>query len=380
VLYTIAVVGTSGKSTTTWLTRHLLKSAGYRVGVMSSVGNFYGDDVVELIPPYLYYEGAPYLEYSLERIMRAGCTHAVIECSVNEARLGNLPNVDYETAIWTTLHADDMDYSGDVKSNFRDKWKVMEGARCTIVNVCDEWGKRYENHACLTYADGAAADWHTEDVVEDALGSQFTVRAPNETFRVTLPLIGRHNVSNALGAMAAAAHAGVSAESLREHIRTFRGVPARMQLIAAEPFRVLVDFANTPSRLKNSLQALRATTAGKLIVVTGSPDDARYVGDRASLGEVATRYAHHVIFTEAGFRQETPDDILGQVIQGTVEKNFECVLDRTAAIQHALDMARSGDTVLIAGKGTEYTIARGENLIAWNEAELVRQLVHARHS
>src|SRR5207302_1781394 len=102
------------------------------------------------------------LEYSLQEIERAGCTHAVIECSVNEARLGTLPNVDYDTAVWTTLHADDMDYEGDVQSNFRAKWKVVSGARCAIVNLCDEWTEPYRAHACLTYADGAPADWHTQ--------------------------------------------------------------------------------------------------------------------------------------------------------------------------------------------------------------------------
>lgn len=388
MIYTISVVGTSGKSTTTWLTRHLLQGAGYRVGIMSSVGNFYADDTVRSIPEHLRSAGAPYLEYSLHEIERAGCTHAVIECSVNEARLGTLPNVDHATSIWTTLHADDMDYTGDAESNFRDKWKVVRGARCAIVNLCDEWGKRQASQAraaslndtqtCITYADGAHADWYAENVLEDTVGSQFSVHTPDTVFRATLPMLGRHNVSNALGAMAAAARAGVNPASLRQHLATFRGVPARMQLIAAHPVRVIVDFANTPSRLKHSLQALRVTTARALLVVTGSPDDVRYVADRPALGEVAARYADRVIFTEAGFCSASPDEIINQVCQGASEArqtNFEIVPDRTAAIRYALETAREGDTLLIAGKGTEETIARGATLLHWNEARLVRELL-----
>lgn len=375
MLYTIGVVGTNGKSTTTWLTRQLLKSAGYRVGSMSSVGNFYGDDHLRLIPEHLRFAEAPYLEYSLEEMERAGCTHAVIELSVNEARLGALPNVNFETAIWTTLHADDMDYTGTVEANFRDKWKVVEGARCAIVNACDAWGKRMADRACLTYADEGEADWRAEDAVETASGSEFSVQAFSENFRVMLPMIGRHNIWNALGAMAASSRAGLTAEQLRQGLQTFRGVPARMQLISLQPVRVVVDFANTPSRLKQSLQALRTTTTRELLVVTGSPDDARYVQDRAALGEVATHFADHVIFTEAGYRAEAPHGILAQVTRGAARQNFEIVLDRTAAIRYALETAQEGDIVLVAGKGTEETIARGEITIAWNEAEVVRQLV-----
>lgn len=375
MLYTIGVVGTSGKSTTTWVTRHLLKAV-YRVGMMSSVGNFYADDQMQFIPEHLRFADAPYLEYSLAEIERAGCTHAVIELSVNEARLGNLPNVEYASAIWTTLHTDDMDYTGDTESNFRDKWKVMEGAACKIVNVCDEWGKRHAEHACITYADGGDADWCAENVVESAVGSQFTVHTPTDTFQTRLPLVGRHNIFNALGAMAAAARAGVSAAELSRHLQTFKGIPARMQLIAAYPVRVLVDFANTPSRLERSLESLRTTTARQLVVVTGSPDDARYIPDRPALGEVATRLADHVVFTEAGYRNELAQEILAQVTRGAVRQNFEIVMDRTAAIRYALATAQTGDTVLVAGKGTEETIARGEKTMAWNEAEIVKRLVY----
>ncbi len=374
MLYTIGIVGTSGKSTTTWLTRHLLKSAGLRVGIMSSVGNFYREDVRQSIPHRLRFAGAPYLEYTLAEIERAGCTHAVIELSVNEARVGNLPNVNYAAAVWTTLHPDDMDYTGDTEANFRDKWRVMQGAPCKIINLCDAWGKQFAADACITYADGAAADWQAGGVIETASGSSFTVHMPGSTFQTGLPLIGRHNVSNALGALAAAHHAGVSITSLAEHLQTFEGIPGRMQLIAANPIRVLVDFANTPSRLKRSLESLRATTARELVLVTGSPDDTRYVPDRAALGEAATRFADRVIFTEAGYSNESPDDILSQVTLGAVRDNFEIVPDRTAAIQHALSAAQAGDTVLVAGKGTEETIARGEQGIAWDEASVVKEL------
>jgi UDP-N-acetylmuramoyl-L-alanyl-D-glutamate--2,6-diaminopimelate ligase len=231
----------------------------------------------------------------------------------------------------------------------------------------------------LTYADGAPADWSAEHVHENTLGSHFEVHAPGAVFDATLPMLGRHNVSNALAAMAATSRAGVPAASLRQHLATFRGVPARMQLIAAQPVRVIVDFANTPSRLQHSLRALRVTTARRLIVVTGSPDDARYVPDRLALGAVATQHADRVIFTEAGFRSVSPEEILRTVRQGASEAgrtNFEIVLDRSAAIRHALSSARAGDTVLIAGKGTEETIERGTTILPWNEAELVRALLN----
>jgi UDP-N-acetylmuramoyl-L-alanyl-D-glutamate--2,6-diaminopimelate ligase len=379
MLYTIAVVGTSGKSTTTWLTRHLLARAGCRVGVMSSVGNFYGDETVQHIPHGLRYAGARYLEHSLEQIERAGCTHAVIECSAGEARLAALPNVTLETAVWTTLHADDMDYQGDTEANFRDKWRVMQGARCAIVNVCDAWGARHAGAACLTYADDAPADWRASAVVSHPFGSEFTVHARGTVFRTALPVAGRHNVSNALGALAASARAGVDTQTLAEHLETFRGVPARMQLIAAAPVRVFVDFANTSSRLNASVQALRPTTARALRVVTGSPDDARYVPDRAALGEVATRGADHVIITEAGYSTHAPEEIAAQVAGGAARHNYEIVFDRAAAIRHALATAEPGDTVLIAGKGTEETIARGDILRPWNEAEVVRELARIQY-
>ena len=142
MLHVIAIVGTSGKSTTAWLTHHLLKTAGVRAGMMSSVGNFLADDIRREIPQELRRADAPYLEYSLEQIAGAGCTHAVIECSVNEARLQNLPGVQLAAGIWTTLQADDMDFEGDVESNFHAKWAVIAGAQVRILNARDDWARQ----------------------------------------------------------------------------------------------------------------------------------------------------------------------------------------------------------------------------------------------
>lgn len=381
-LYVIAVVGTSGKSTTTWLTRHLLKTAGIRAGVMSSVGNLYAGDERYSIPEHLRHADAPYLEYSLAELLRDGCTHAVIECSANEARLAQLAYVNYETAVWTTLHADDMDFSGSVQANFAAKWRVVAGARCAVVNLGDEWATR-QIHAPgytqrhITYGDDARADWRADEVVERALGSEFTVRAPGKTFRTFLPMIGRYNIVHALGAMAAAARAGVPARALAKNLPTFRGVPARMQVVAAQPVRVIVDFGNTSSRLQGVLHALRPTTENRLIVVTGSHDEPRYAADRAALGAAAARGADYAILTEAGYRENAPEVILEQLVRGALDAgqtNFETVLDRRAAIQRALDVARPRDTVLIAGKGTETTIERGNTSEPWDEVQIVKGL------
>ncbi len=383
-LRVVGVTGTDGKTTTSWLTRHLLRAAGLRTGLLSTVGYELPDGVLRHFPAHFTTPEAPQVQAVLREMVDAGADAAVLEASSHALALDRVRAVDWEVAVWTHLTREHLDFHGTVENYFADKRKLVERARFAVLNADDAWFSRLRRIAPAetSYsADGADADWRADGIAESGRGLAFAVDSPLGEFAVNLPMIGRFNVANALAAMAAAAHLGATAEQLVTGMAGFRGVPGRMELVPADDVRVIVDFAHTPPSLEKALATLRATTEGRLWVVLGAAGGQRDPSKRAPLGEVATRLADRVVFTEEDYRDTPLEDILREMERGAREagrSNFVSIPDRTDAIRHAVVSAAPGDTVLLAGKGPEDTIERGSEAVPWNEVEEARAAIALR--
>ncbi|AFZ68157.1 UDP-N-acetylmuramoyl-L-alanyl-D-glutamate--2,6-diaminopimelate ligase [Deinococcus peraridilitoris] len=374
-LRTVGVTGTDGKTTTSWLTLHLLRTAGLQTGLLSTVGYQLPDGLLRHFPAHFTTPEAPQVQATLREIVEAGGQAAVVEASSHALALERLRAVEWEVGVWTHLSSEHLDFHGTVEAYFAEKRKLIERARFAVLNADDPWTERLKLGDHTTYGVDSEATWRAHGIEEIAAGLRFRVTSPLGDFGVELPMIGRFNVQNALGAMAAATHLGADAAQLQAGLASFGGVPGRMQIVSGGPRRVIVDFAHTPPSLEKALLALRQTTAGRLIVVIGSAGGARDPSKRAPLGAVATTLADQAIFTEEDHRDTPLEEILTEMARGARaagRQNFELVPDRRDAIQRALSQARAGDTVLLAGKGPEDTLERGHVLLPWNEVEEAR--------
>ena len=374
-LKVVGVTGTDGKTTTSWLTRHLLRAAGLPTGLLSTVGYELPDGALQHFPAHFTTPEAPQVQATLREMVGCGAGAVVLEASSHALALERVRGVDWDVAVWTHLSREHLDFHGTVEAYFAEKRKLVERARFAVLNADDEWTAHLSGIAPAetTYsAEGNAADWQAHEIQERATGLHFRVTSAHGEFTANLPMIGRFNVANALAAMSAAAHLGATPAQLVSGLASFRGVPGRMELVPGtegQP-RVIVDFAHTPPSLEKALGTLRATTRGRLWVLLGSAGGPRDPGKRAPLGEVATRLADHAVFTEEDHRDTPLHDILREMERGAAGRaNFTTIPDRREAIRHVIAAAELGDTVLLAGKGPEDTLERGAEALPWNEVQ-----------
>jgi UDP-N-acetylmuramoyl-L-alanyl-D-glutamate--2,6-diaminopimelate ligase len=231
------------------------------------------------------------------------------------------------------------------------------------------------------YGLDAAAPVHARDIEADATGTSFELVTPGGRARCRLRLLGLHNVENALAAAAVAASQGVGTGIIADALSSFESVPGRLEPIdEGQPFRVFVDIASTPEAFRKVLEVVRQTTGGRLIVVFGAAGE-RDRNRRFGMGAVAAALTDFAVLTNEDPRSEDPEAIIDDIARSMIEAGavegdrFVRVSDRREAIAFACARARPGDTVLLAGKGTEQAIDLREGSIPWDERAVAREVL-----
>ncbi|MGB9185924.1 MAG: UDP-N-acetylmuramoyl-L-alanyl-D-glutamate--2,6-diaminopimelate ligase [Solirubrobacteraceae bacterium] len=354
-LPTVGVTGTNGKTTTAFLVRALLEADGRQTGLLGTVKSVIGgvEHEVQRTTPE-----AIDLQRTFRQMLDEGDKACAMEVSSHALELRRADAIRFAAAIFTNLTQDHLDFHPTMEDYFRAKRRLFKGGaltpRAAIVNVDDSYGARLasELEEPTTFAIHAEADYRALDVKTDLSGSTFAVETPDGRFELKSPLRGEFNVSNVLGALAAARALGVSAETCAAAVAGAGQIPGRFETVdAGQPFAVLVDYAHTPDSLENVLRAARELTGRRLHVVFGCGGD-RDRGKRPLMGEIASRLADRVIVTSDNPRSEDPEAIVHEVLVGA-GPGVEHEVDRRAAIERALATARPGDVVVIAGKGHE---------------------------
>lgn len=367
----IGVTGSKGKTTTTMLIHHLLQSANPPVGQLSTIGIKIGDRDL-LLPGHFTTPEAPQVQEILHKFVEAKCERAVLEVSSHALALERVRGLEYGVGVFTNLFEDHLDFHGTMENYFAEKRKLLERSKFRVINADNEWTQTLVGSS-NSWSYGETGDWQAYDVLEDASGLSFMVKSPLGNIHVRVPMIGRFNVSSVLAALATVSARALELSELPELLQGFPGVPGRMQLVQAEPFRAIVDFAHTGASLRAALQTLRPTTKGRLVVVigaAGNQDSSR----RAGIGQVAAELADFAVFTEEDHRSENLDAILHTMSEAHGDpKRHILVPDRREAIRWAVEHANPGDTLLFSGKGHERTLERNGETLAWNEVEEVRR-------
>jgi len=350
-LLVVGITGTNGKTTTAFLVRDVLETAGVPSGLLGTVKQVVGgveEPVVHTTPEAID------LQATFRRMVDGGDAACVMEVSSHALELGRAAGIRFACRVFTNLTQDHLDFHDDMEAYFLAKRRLFEGPGPAVVNVDDEYGRRLaaEVEGATTYAIDSPAEYRTRDVRFDVKGARFTADTPDGPVELTTRLPGLFNVSNALAALATARLLGVDVEICRAGLAEAGRVPGRLEPIEeGQPFGVFVDFAHTPDSLDNVLRAARDLTQGRLHVVFGAGGD-RDRAKRPLMGEAAAARADRVIVTSDNPRSEDPEAIIEEVLVGT-GPDVEREPDRRTAIAMAVGTAAPGDVIVIAGKGHE---------------------------
>ena len=350
-LSVVGVTGTNGKTTTAFLVRGLLEAAGRHCGLLGTVTSVVAG---EERPTVRTTPEAIDLQRTFREMLDGGDQACAMEISSHALELRRADGVRVAVAIFTNLTQDHLDFHPTMEDYFQAKRALFASplTAVRVVNVDDPYGRRLaeEFADAVTFAIDAGAHYRATGVATGFAGTDCTFETPDGSFDVHVPLPGRFNVLNALGAWAAVRVLGVHVSSLPDAVR----VPGRFEpVVEGQPFAVLVDYAHTPDSLENVLRAARELADGRVIAVFGAGGD-RDRGKRPLMGEIGARLADVCLVTSDNPRSEDPEAIIAEILAGAGgAAHVEHDVDRRASIHRAVALAEPGDVVVIAGKGHE---------------------------
>ena len=363
-LKVVGVTGTNGKTTVAFMIKAILEAAGLRTGLLGTVRYEIGD---RRLPAQRTTPESVEVQQLMSQMLKADCQACVMEVSSHALDQKRVLGVEFDVGIFTNLTRDHLDYHGTMESYFAAKKKLFtslkEGTKkgAAIINIDDAFGARLASETTglevqLTYGLDQTARLRATKIELSAEGSRFVVETPERKFALRLPLIGRHNIYNALAAVGAGLALRVDVVKLQAALNAMPPVPGRLEAVpCGQPFGVFVDYAHTDDALRNVLTTLREVTKGRVLLAFGCGGN-RDAGKRAKMGRVAAELADFTIITSDNPRKEDRARIAAHIEAGYRAVRDEACsieLDRRLAIQQILGKAEPGDTVLIAGKGHE---------------------------
>jgi UDP-N-acetylmuramoyl-L-alanyl-D-glutamate--2,6-diaminopimelate ligase len=357
----LGVTGTNGKTTTAYLVRHILNNVDQRCGMIGTVEI---DDGQQIAEATMTTPGAIEMANLIAKMRQHGCRACAAEVSSHALHQGRAGGIRFAGAGFTNLTGDHLDYHGEMENYAAAKAVLFTSLgpnAVASINCDDPWADRMI-HDCaarlirFSAKNDRRADYRASDATVSAQGTRFILHTPDAQAQVSMSLIGRHNIENALCAASLVGEVfHLSAEQIAAGLHDAAGAPGRLQSIrCGQSFAVLVDYAHTDDAMRNVLCALRPLTRGKLRIVFGCGGD-RDRSKRPRMARAAEELADCIYITSDNPRTEEPRAILNEIVAGLTSREKLAMVeqDRRAAIEQALSDADPDDVVLIAGKGHE---------------------------
>jgi UDP-N-acetylmuramoyl-L-alanyl-D-glutamate--2,6-diaminopimelate ligase len=387
-LKVIGVTGTNGKTTVAFMVKAILEAAGMPTGLLGTIRYEIGD---RMIPAARTTPEALEIQQMLAQMVKAGCQSCVMEVSSHALDQRRTVGVEFDVAIFTNLTQDHLDYHGTMDGYFAAKMKLFTALQhgvkraAAVINIDDAYGERVDQQTDvavkLTYGLGESARLRATGIQLLRDRTLFQAEFEGRTLDCELPLIGRHNIYNALAAIGAGLSLNIDARVLKRALKNLPPVPGRLERVSTvESFNVFVDYAHTDDALEQVLRTLREVTTGRLLLTFGC-GGSRDTTKRAKMGAVAARLADVTIITSDNPRRESPEAIARQIEAGYREvraaDGCELELDRRRAIEEILEQAGPGDTVLIAGKGHETYQEFEDTVVPFDDRLIAREYLEA---
>lgn len=378
-LHLIGVTGTNGKTTVTTIIWQMLSALGIKTGLIGTAGNQIGDMT---LPARYTTPEASSLQAMLSKMLKAKCKYAILEVSSHAMDQYRLEGCHFETAIFTNLTQDHLDYHKTMESYFEAKSKLFDQAERAIINGDDPYGRKLlqklkdQGKHPISYGVEAKENYKAEEIVEKVSGVNFLLCHGDEKQGACFAMPGRFSASNALAAVACLVEMGIPLEEATTALEKCTGVKGRAEVISQNlglPYTIIRDYAHSDDGLLKILSAFRSFVKGKLIVVFGAPGE-RDETKRSKMGNAVGQYADYAFVASDNPRSEDEQKIALQVSEGLKETGapYEICLDRYVAIQRAMSMAKADDLLLLAGKGHEEYQVLSYGTLAFDEKEIVK--------
>jgi UDP-N-acetylmuramoyl-L-alanyl-D-glutamate--2,6-diaminopimelate ligase len=397
-LVLVGITGTNGKTTTSYLLASIFEAAGIRCGRIGTVGYHVADREVAATRTT---PEAPELHRMLREMLAEGCGACVMEASSHALALRRVDYLHFSAAIFTNLTRDHLDFHRDMEDYFLAKRRLFDllpPGGVGVANLDDRRGAAFAAGAPrpVTYAIDTPADIRPGPLTFSLDGLAFEVRTPRGTLALRSSLVGRPNAYNILAAVATAVALDLPFNAIQKGIAALTLVPGRFELVSEsqDDVRVVVDYAHTDDALRNLLETARPLTSGRVITVFGCGGD-RDRPKRSLMGAVAARLSDLVIVTSDNPRSEDPAEIIEEIKRGIVmpadrvapksqtgpkATPYLAIVDRQAAIERAVHDARSGDLVLIAGKGHEKYQEIGGRVLPFDDVDVAKSALARRRA
>jgi len=398
----IAVTGTSGKTTTTFLLGSIFEAAGEPAGIIGTLGVSFGG---RLRPGGLTTPESIDFNRWLAEMERTGVRRVAAEVSSIGLEEGRVDRLSFRAALFTNLGRDHLDYHGSIENYFNAKLRLFTELlpasrrpdRIAIVRGDDPWGQRIlaaTRERKLSFGLSSDCDVYPLNCTPGLGGIRTVVRALDRKIELESPLLGNINLLNILAAVALSIALGIETEAVVEGVRKFRGARGRLEIVPAKPgVTVVVDYAHKPDALAGVLESLRALRPRRLICVFGCGGD-RDRGKRPVMGEIAARLSDLPILTSDNPRSEDPLKIIAEVEAGIAKRGLRRLAeneagaepgylveaDRRAAIAAALRIADAGDIIVIAGKGHEDYQLVGDRKLKFDDRAVVQEILNGPES
>jgi len=387
-MHMIGITGTNGKTSVAYLIHEILRKAGNNVGLIGTNGMKINDKefkVRNTTPDSLT------LQKSFAEMVEENVDAAVMEVSSHALHLGRVHGCQYDVTVFTNLTQDHLDYHKTMDAYRAAKSLLfaqlgnsfdVNNPKYAILNADDPATKEYtvaSQGIIMTYGIDNDADLMARNIVTTSSGTKFSLVMKDVEYDIKMSLVGKFNVYNILATIGACLASGLELDFIIREISELSGVAGRFELVDAnQDFSVIVDYAHTPDSLENVLRTIGEFTTGKIYCIIGCGGD-RDKTKRPIMAEVASKLSDFPIFTSDNPRTEDPVAILQDMEAGAVQQNYQVIVDRKAAIEYAINEAKAGDVVLIAGKGHENYQIIGEQVFAFDDREIARKVLKKKN-
>jgi UDP-N-acetylmuramoyl-L-alanyl-D-glutamate--2,6-diaminopimelate ligase len=385
----VGITGTNGKTTTTHVLASIFEAAGIRCGMLGTVSYRVGGEEREATRTT---PEAPDVQRLLREMADRGCGACVMEVSSHALSLARVDGMSFAAGVFTNLTRDHLDFHPDMEAYFQAKrrlFAMLPPHAPAVINLDDPRGASLieAGGKPVTYAINRSADITPGPLSFSLEGLFFDIRTPRGTVRVESRLVGRPNVYNILAAVSTATAMGLPFDAIERGVRSLEGVPGRFEIVsnAKDEVTVVVDYAHTDDALRNLLETARPLAPGRLITVFGCGGD-RDRTKRPLMGAVAGRLSDLIVVTSDNPRSEDPGRIIEEIQRGITPDTRRdagqllTMVDRRAAIATAIETARPGDLVLVAGKGHEKYQVIGDRTLPFDDVAVAREALARRRT
>lgn len=389
-LNVIGVTGTKGKTTTTNLIAAILTEAGYKVGMTSTILFQVGDTKWTNLTKQTTL-GPFFLQKLLRQMVDEGCTHAVLEVSSHSIHQNRIWGINFDTAVLTNIGEDHLEYHGGFDSYLHTKGLLFSHLnrsqrkaripKVAVLNKDDAHFVYFDQFLVdreYTYGIGGGTCYGS-DVMLTPDGCSFTLHVPNNQIDIKLKLPGEFNVYNALAAGTVGLVNNINLSVIKSALEKAASIPGRFETIdCGQKYTIVVDYAHTHESLEKLLSLYKKLTKGKLYTVFGATGGGRDKAKRPKMGAAADKYSDYIIATDDDPYDEDRWQIIEDIAAGIKRKEgdrFWKIPHRLEAIKLALTLAQEGDTVIVAGKGSEEIQMIGDERIPWDDRQVVRELL-----